>query len=141
LVFLRVEQAAKIHLLSANKSLNILRLIILGRSLVNAFPIQFLLSSFYPDKGYVDKELAELLFIEGLHLITSIRNNMKNVLMELKDRILLRKRAVIETVNDELKNMCKIEHSRHRAFTNFIANTVAALIEYSFFPKKPSIKF
>jgi len=71
----------------------------------------------------------------------SIRNTMKNVLMELKDRILLRKRSVIETVNDELKNMCQIERSRHRAFPNFIAHTVAALIAYSFFPKKPSIKF
>ena len=61
--------------------------------------------------------------------------------MELKDKILLRKRSVIETVNDELKNMCQIEHSRHRSFNGFIANTIAALIAYSFFPKKPSIKF
>ena len=61
--------------------------------------------------------------------------------MELKDRILLRKRSVIETVNDELKNLCQIEHSRHRAFVNFLTNTIAALIAYSFFPKKPAIKF
>jgi hypothetical protein len=95
----------------------------------------------YADKGYIGQKLTELLFIDGLHLITSIRNNMKNVLMELKDKILLRKRSVIETVNDELKNMCQIEHSRHRSFNGFIANTIAALIAYSFFPKKPSIKF
>lgn len=95
----------------------------------------------YGDKGYIGQKLTELLFIDGVHLITSIRNNMKNVLMELKDKILLRKRSVIETVNDELKNMCQIEHSRHRSFTNFIANTIAALIAYSFFPKKPAIKY
>lgn len=66
---------------------------------------------------------------------------MKNVLMELKDKILLRKRSVIETVNDELKNICQVEHSRHRSFENFITNIIAGLIAYSFFPKKPSIKY
>ncbi|MBL4753874.1 MAG: transposase [Flavobacteriales bacterium] len=96
---------------------------------------------FYGDKGYIGQKLTELLFIDGLHLVTSIRNNMKNTLMELKDKILLRKRSVIETVNDELKNMCQIEHSRHRSFQGFISNTIAALIAYSFFPKKPSIKY
>ena len=61
--------------------------------------------------------------------------------MELKDKIMLRKRSVIETVNDELKNMCQVEHSRHRSFGNFISNMIAGLIAYSFFPKKPSIKY
>jgi len=95
----------------------------------------------YADKGYIGQRLTELLFIDGLHLITSIRNNMKNVLMELKDKILLRKRSMIGTVNDELKNMCQIEHSRHRSFNGFVSNTIAVLIAYFFFPKKPSIKF
>lgn len=95
----------------------------------------------YGDKGYLGKGLTELLFVDGLHLVTSIRNNMKNVLMELKDKILLRKRSVIETVNDELKNICQIEHSRHRSFSNFIANTLSALIAYCFLPKKPAIKY
>jgi hypothetical protein len=66
---------------------------------------------------------------------------MKNVLMELKDKILLRKRSVIETVNDELKNICQIEHSRHRSFANFLTNLISGLIAYSFFPKKPAIKY
>jgi hypothetical protein len=66
---------------------------------------------------------------------------MKNVLMEMKDKIMLRKRSVIETVNDELKNMCQIEHSRHRSFNNFITNLLSGLIAYSFFPKKPAIKY
>ena len=66
---------------------------------------------------------------------------MKNVLMELKDKILLRKRSVIETINDELKNICQVEHSRHRSFNNFITNLIAGLIAYSFFDKKPAIKY
>jgi hypothetical protein len=66
---------------------------------------------------------------------------MKNVLMELKDKIMLRKRSVIETINDELKNSCQVEHSRHRSFNNFVTNLIAGLIAYSFFAKKPAIKY
>ena len=66
---------------------------------------------------------------------------MKNSLMQLSDKILLRKRSVIETVNDELKNICQVEHSRHRSFGNFISNLLAGIATYSFFPKKPSIKY
>lgn len=98
--------------------------------------IKALKGKLYADKGYISKVLTDLLFIDGLHLITSIRNNMKNSLTELKDKILLRKRSVIETVNDELKNMCQVEHSRHRSFANFITNLISGLIAYSFFPKK-----
>jgi len=103
--------------------------------------IKTLKGKLYADKGYINKALTQLLFLDGLHLITSIRNNMKNVLMELKDKILLRKRSVIETVNDELKNICQIEHSRHRSFSNFLTNLISGLIAYSFFPKKPAIKY
>lgn len=103
--------------------------------------IQSVKGKLYADKGYLSKELTSLLFIDGLHLITNIRNNMKNCLIELKDKIMLRKRSVIETINDELKNMCQIEHSRHRSFGNFITNILSGLIAYSFFPKKPAIKF
>lgn len=95
----------------------------------------------YADKGYIGKELANLLFVDGVQLITHIRNNMKNCLMSLSDKILLRKRSIIETVNDELKNICQIEHSRHRSFTNFLGNIISGLIAYSFLPKKPKIKF
>lgn len=95
----------------------------------------------FADKGYVGKELAKLLFVDGVQLITHIRNNMKNCLMTISDKVLLRKRSVIETVNDELKNICQIEHSRHRSFGNFLSNIIAGLIAYSFLPKKPKIKF
>ncbi|WP_026837355.1 IS982 family transposase [Gillisia sp. JM1] len=97
--------------------------------------------SLYADKGYISKDLAAMLFDDGLHLVTGIRNNMKNVLMTMRDKILLRKRSIIETINDQLKNICHAEHSRHRSFGNFITNLVASLIAYSFQEKKPAIKF
>jgi hypothetical protein len=95
----------------------------------------------FGDKGYISKELTKILFVDGIHLITSIRNNMKNSLMDMCDKINLRKRSVIETVNDELKNMCQVEHSRHRSIGNFFTNLIGGLIAYSFFPKKPSIVY
>ncbi len=95
----------------------------------------------YGDKGYISKELVGKLFHSGIHLVTGIKRNMKNCLLDFKDKIVLRKRSVIETVNDELKNICQIEHSRHRSFANFISNTISALVAYSYFDKKPEIKY
>ena len=93
----------------------------------------------FGDKGYISKDLFEQLFIDGVHLITKIKKNMKNSLMLLQDKIALRKRALIKTVNDELKNICQVEHTRHRSFDNFVTNLLSGLIAYSFFDKKPSI--
>ncbi|MCB0514550.1 MAG: IS982 family transposase, partial [Bacteroidetes bacterium] len=92
-------------------------------------------------KGYISQKLQQILFVDGIHLITTIRNNMKNSLMTMSDKMLLRKRSVIETVNDELKNICQVEHSRHRSVCNFITNLIAGIIAYHFLPKKPSLKF
>ncbi len=89
----------------------------------------------FADKGYISEKLTNLLFVNDIHLVTNICNNMKNSLMTMGDKILLRKRSVIETVNDELKNICQLEHSRHRSFANFISNMVAGLIAYLSFPK------
>ena len=94
----------------------------------------------YADRGYISQRLAEVLFVDGIQLIYKLRNNMKGGDIPLKDRIMLRKRAVIESVNDELKNICQIEHTRHRSFTNFLSNLIAGLLAYSFLPKKPSIR-
>ncbi len=91
------------------------------------------------DKGYIGKQLFEFLFMNGIQLITKVKNNMKNSLMPVSDKIILRKRALIESVNDELKNIAQIEHSRHRSFANFITNALSAIAAYCFFPKKPSI--
>lgn len=100
-----------------------------------------LFGKLYADKGYISKTLFETLFCDGIHIVTGIKSNMKNVLFTLRDKILLRKRSVIETINDELKNIGNIEHSRHRSFNNFLMNILAALIAYCFQPKKPAIKF
>lgn len=93
----------------------------------------------YADKGYLGHTLFENLFMDGIQLITKVKNKMKNSLMSIADKILLRKRALIETVNDELKNIAQIEHSRHRSFNNFIANALSAIAAYCFFDKKPAI--
>ena len=91
------------------------------------------------DKGYISQSLFEALFVDDIHLITRIRKNMKNSLVHLYDKILLRKRSLIETVNDELKNIVQIEHTRHRSIGEFAANLMAAMAAYSFLPKKPSL--
>ena len=98
-----------------------------------------IMGKLYGDKGYIGKDLFEKLFVDGVHLVTKIRKNMKNSLMHTYDKVMLKKRAIIETVNDELKNMCQIEHTRHRSFDNFLSNLLSGLIAYSFFPKKPSL--
>ncbi|NEP83335.1 MAG: IS982 family transposase [Okeania sp. SIO3B3] len=95
----------------------------------------------FGDKGYIKKELFERLWKKGIQLITRLKKNMKNHLIPLMDKILLRKRAIIETVNDLLKNVCQIEHSRHRSPVNFLVNLIAALIGYNFLPKKPSLRW
>lgn len=95
----------------------------------------------FGDKGYIGEKLAQLLFVDGIQLITSIRSNMKNSLMDMSDKILLRKRSIIETVNDELKNICQVEHSRHRSVANFLSNLIAGIIAYHFLPKKPCLKY
>jgi hypothetical protein len=95
----------------------------------------------FGDKGYISKKLFEDLYEQGITLITSIKKNMKNRLMPLIDKLLLRKRSIIETVNDQLKNMCNIEHTRHGSPVNFLVNMIAGLIRYTYFEKKPSINF
>ena len=91
------------------------------------------------DNGYISQRLFEELFVDDIHLITRIRKNMKNSLMHLRDKIRLRKRLPIEMVNDELKNIAQIEHTRHRGIGGFATNLTAAIAAYSFLPKKPSL--
>ena len=98
-----------------------------------------LFGKLFGDKGYISKALSELLFQDGIQLITKVRKNMKKQILTNEEKILLRKRSVIETVNDELKNMCQLEHTRHRSINSFLSNILSALAAYSFFPKKPSI--
>ena len=93
----------------------------------------------FGDRGYISAPLSELLFGQGLQLITRLRKNMKNQLIHLSDKLLLRKRAIIESIIDQLKNISQIEHSRHRSPTNFVVHLIAGLIAYSHQDKKPSL--
>jgi hypothetical protein len=101
--------------------------------------VEFLYGKLVGDKGYIGKELFQRLFVDGIQLITKLKSNMKGALMSMSDRLLTRKRAIIETINDELKNIAQVEHSRHRSFDNFMVNLLGALAAYCFFPKKPCI--
>ncbi|WCR52997.1 MAG: hypothetical protein PG981_000019 [Wolbachia endosymbiont of Ctenocephalides orientis wCori] len=93
----------------------------------------------FRDKGYIKKELFEKLFDGGLKLATKVKKGMKNALISLKEKILLRKRPIIETVFSLLKNKFELGHSRHRSPINFLVHILSTLVSYSMKHKKPSI--
>lgn len=94
----------------------------------------------FGDKGYIKQKLWSELWTRNLKLITPLKKNMKNKLMASWEKLILRKRGLIETVNDQLKNSSQISHSRHRSVRNFMVNVIAGLIAYTFQSKKPSLK-
>ena len=94
---------------------------------------------FFGDKGYISAALARDLRNSGVVLVTKFKKNMKNKLMTTLDKQLLRKRAIIESVIEQLKHISQIEHSRHRSPTNFVVNLLAGLVAYCHRDKKPSI--
>ena len=89
--------------------------------------------------GYISANLKEVLFERGIELMTKIRKNMKPKMMDAFDKALLRKRAIVESVIDQRKNISQIEHSRHRSVSNFILNLISGLTAYGLQPKKPAI--
>lgn len=91
------------------------------------------------DRGYISQKLFNELWERGLQLITKIRRNMHNQLMPMVDKLLLRKRAIIESINDQIKNIQQIEHTRHRSVVNAMVNVLAALVAYTYQPRKPSL--
>ena len=91
------------------------------------------------EKRYIGKNLFQRLFVDGIQLITKLKSNMKEALMSVSDRLLLRKRTIMETVNDELKIIAQVEHSRHRCLDNFVVNLLGAIAAYCLFSKKPCI--
>jgi len=99
-----------------------------------------LFGKLFGDKGYLSQSLFERLLGRGLELVTTVRKNMKNQLMLLSDRLLLRKRFIIETIVDQLKNISQIEHTRHRSPVNFAINLLAGLVAYTHQDKKPSLR-
>jgi hypothetical protein len=102
--------------------------------------VKQLFGKIFADKGYISQPLFQyLLDTFGIQLITKLKSNMKNRLLPLVDKLLLRKRAIVETVLDQLKNISQIEHTRHRSANNFVVNVLCGLIAYCHQPKKPSL--
>lgn len=101
--------------------------------------VKDLFGKLFGDKGYVSQPLFEQLFADGVQLITKLKKGMKERLMSQFDKLLLRKRGISETVNDQLKNISQIEHTRHRSVYNFFVNLIAGLVAYTFREKKPSL--
>lgn len=95
------------------------------------------------DKGYISQKSFDNLFKKHITMVTKIRKNMKNKLVTLQDKLFLRKRAVIESVNNILKENLQIEHTRHRSPINFLVNLISGIVAYSFYNSKPtySLKF
>ena len=93
------------------------------------------------DRGYVSRELTQELYKSGIQLITKLKSNMKNILMDRKDKLLLKHRGLIESLNNKLKNSCEIEHSRHRSLNGFLVNIISALSAYQLMPNKPHIRY
>lgn len=98
-----------------------------------------LFGKLYADKGYIGKALAQKMKDKGVDLVTRVRKNMKAVEHSDFDKVLLRKRSLVETVFDELKNLCQIEHTRHRSLQNFATNLMGGIVAYCLFPVKPRI--
>lgn len=102
--------------------------------------VQDLWGKCFGDKGYLSSKLFEQLWEKGVQLITKLRKGMHNKLMSLWDRFLLRKRGLIESVHNKLKNSCQIEHHRHRSRWNFLVHLLGGLAAYCQDPQKPSLQ-
>ena len=98
-----------------------------------------LLDKLYADKGYISKALSSDLAEDGITLITTQKKNMKRKILSAWDRAMLSKRFIIETINDQLKNISQIEHSRHRSLHGFMLNLLGGLVAYCLKPNKPSL--
>ena len=95
----------------------------------------------YADKGYISKALFTKLYKTGLQLITGIKRNMKNYLLPILDKIMLKKRFIIETIFGYLKENFNLRPNKHRSPTNFFATLFAALIAFQIKPNKPKISY
>lgn len=102
--------------------------------------VKSLTGKLFGDRGYISKPLAQLLAAQDITLITTLKKNMKAQAIDAFDKLLLRKRSLIETINDQLKNIGDLEHSRHRSLTNYMSNIIASLVAYSYQDKKPALQ-
>ena len=132
----------KLHLIVNDKG-EILSLYISKGNTDDRVPVESLCHSLFGklfgDKGYIGQKLFEKLFNKGIKLVTNVRSNMKKKILDEAEKILLRKRFIIETINDQLKNISQIEHTRHRSPKNFFINLISGIIAYTHQDKKPSL--
>lgn len=101
--------------------------------------VKSMVGKLFGDRGYISKKLTQLLASQNIQLITTLKKNMKAQAIDAFDQLLLRKRSIIETINDQLKNIFDLEHSRHRSLINYLSNVVACLVAYSYQEKKPAL--
>lgn len=92
----------------------------------------------FADRGYLTKLFSQF-YQQGLQIVTKLRRKMKNTLMVLGDKLKLRKRGLIESVNDLLTSVFDVAHTRHRSPFNAIVNVLGGLVAYGFYDCKPSI--
>jgi len=100
---------------------------------------QGLFGMLFADKGYIAKWLAEALGDMGIKLVTTVKKNMKRVSHTPFEKAVLRRRSLIETVFDQLKNLCQVEHTRHRSDSNFAVNLMAGIVAYCLSEDKPTL--
>ena len=98
-----------------------------------------LIGKLFGDEGYISQTLTADLLQQCVRLVTGLRKNMREKLLPLWDKLMLRKRSLIETVIDQLKNISQIQHTRHHSPTNYLVNILAGLAAYTHQPKKPSL--
>ncbi len=101
--------------------------------------VKSLVGKLFGDRGYISKKLGKQLAERNIKLVTTLKKNMKDQYIDAFDKLLLRKRSIIETINDQLKNIFALEHSRHRSLYNALVNVVACLVAYSYQEKKPAL--
>jgi len=98
-----------------------------------------LFGKLFGDRGYISQKLFEELLGRGIQMITRLKCNMQNILMPIEDKLLLRKRGIIESTGNLLKNLFNLEHSRHRSAKGFFCNIFACIAAYAFHGSKPSL--
>jgi len=133
----------KLHLI-INETGEILAYMLTPGNVDDRVPVPWLskdlLGKLFGDKGYISQELFLKLYEQGIEIITRLKRNMKDKLMSVVDKILLRKRGIIESVNNKLKNSCQIEHHRHRSRWNFLVNLISGIVAYAYDSSKPCIQ-
>jgi SUMO ligase MMS21 Smc5/6 complex component len=102
--------------------------------------VKSLTSKLFGNRGYISKKLTRLLVGQDIKLMTTLKKSMKAQAIDAFDKVLLRKRSSIETINDQLKNIGDLEHSWHRSLTHYMSNIIASLVAYSYQDKKPALQ-